>query len=94
MRTLQNTACTHKDHAEAHLAEVQLHELQLSKPFEEQQQKAELQKNEQLADYKILVESQLVNINFEQPVANRQLQQNLSQDKKQLQHSNQEKIPL
>ena len=94
MRSLRKTACTQKDHAEAHLEEVQLHELQLSKPFEEQQQKEELEKNEQLVDSKILVENQLENVNFEQRVPNRQLQQNLSQAKKQLQNSNQEQILL
>ena len=89
MRASQKTACTHKDHADAHL-----HELQLSESLEEQQKKAELQKSEQLADYKILVENQLVNINFEKIVAIRRLQQNLSQAKKQLQNSNQEQILL
>ena len=92
MRSLQTTACTQQELSAANLEAVQLQELQLSKPFEEQQQKEELEKKEQLVDSQILVESQLENSNFEQRVPDRQLQQNLLQVQNQLQTSNQEQI--
>ena len=94
MRSLRKTACTQQELSAAHLEEVQLQELQLSKPLGEQQQKKELEKKEQLVDYKILAENQLETDNFEQRVPDRQLQQNLLQVQNQLQISNQEQMLL
>ena len=87
-------ACHHQEHSDVHREAAQLRELHLTKPLEDQQQKEELEKKEQLVDYKILAENQLENDNFEQRVPDRQLQQNLLQVQKQLQISNQEQLLL
>ena len=87
--TQKKTPCHQQEHSD-----VQLQELQLTKPFDEHQQKKELEKKEPLVDYKILIENQLENDNFEQRVPDRQLQQNLSQVQNQLQNSNQKQILL
>ena len=93
-RSLRTTACTKQQLSAAHLEEVQLQDLQLSKPLGEQQQKKELEKKEQLVVYKMLAENQLENDNFEQRVPDRQLQQNLLQVQNQLQISYQEQMLL
>ena len=90
----KDSASIQQELSAAHLEEAQLQELQLSKPLGEQQQKKELEKKEQLVDYKIMAENQLENDNFEQRVPDRQLQQNLLQVQNQLQISNQEQILL
>ena len=90
----KKTACHQQEHSDVQREAAQLRELQLSKPVEEQHQNEELEKKEQLVDYKILAENQLENDNFELRVPDRQLQQNLLQVQNQLQISNQEQIFL
>ena len=90
----KETAYHQQEHSDVQQEAAQLRALQLSKPFEEPQQKDELEKKEQLVDYKILAEDQLENDNFEQRVPDRQLQHNLLHVQNQLQISNQEQILL